>query len=469
MPNQLYLPDWTVAEAVIDSEAAYQIAATYDVPPEACLKCGVVGALYKHGTKLITYVDAPVHGRQTFINVRRGRYRCRDCGGTFMQPLPDMDDDRRMTIRCRHYIEAQCLLKPNTHVAEDVGVDEKIVRQIGRAQADRLFERHEAGIRAPRILGIDELGLGGTMRAVFVDIETSWPIELLPTRWEKPVLNFLMNLPGRDETEIVTMDMWKPYRKAVRYAMPQAVIIVDKWHVQRLANDAMEMARRVYQGGLGISKETRKALKKGRSIFLKRPYTLSPKQLLDLDGWLKNTPELAGAYEIKEAFMEIWKARTAEDAKLRLDAWRESVPQHLLRLFKPVFTATRNWEPEIMNYFRHGGRRTNAATEARNRVIKMTNRLGAGYSFDMIRARSLFGKRPGRVRAEAAARRANMIECFSCKALFEPALLNAKHLKPVKDLAVGERVQGVSMCAECHRFHTDGWFNHGRRSTSKSE
>jgi transposase len=153
------------------------------------------------------------------------------------------------------------------------------------------------------------------MRAVFVDIETSWPIELLPTRWEKPVLNFLMNLPGRDETEIVTMDMWKPYRKAVRYAMPQAVIIVDKWHVQRLANDAMEMARRVYQGGVGISKETRKALKKGRSIFLKRPYTLSPKQLLDLDGWLKNTPELAGAYEIKEAFMEIWKARTAEDAK----------------------------------------------------------------------------------------------------------------------------------------------------------
>jgi transposase len=135
---------------------------TYDVAPEACLKCGVVGHFYKHGTKRITYVDAPVHGKQTFINVRRGRYRCRECGGTFMQPLPDMDDERRMTIRCRQYIEAQCLLKPNTHVAEDVGIDEKIVRQIGRAQAERLFEQHEVGIRAPRILGIDELGLGGT-------------------------------------------------------------------------------------------------------------------------------------------------------------------------------------------------------------------------------------------------------------------------------------------------------------------
>jgi hypothetical protein len=97
-------------------------------------------------------------------------------------------------------------------------------------------------------------------------------------------------------------------------------------------------------------------------------------------------------------------------------------------------------------------------------VIKMTNRLGAGYSFDMIRARTLFGKRPGRVKAEAAAaRRASMIECFSCKALFEPFLLNVKHLKPVKDLAPGERVQGVSMCATCATDSTRGvvhsWFD----------
>lgn len=163
--------------------------------------------------------------------------------------------------------------------------------------------------------------------------------------------------------------------------------------------------------------------------------------------------------------MEIWKARTAVDAKAKLDAWRASVPPQLYRLFKPVFTATRNWEPEIMNYFRHSGRRTNAATEARNRVIKMTNRLGAGYSFDMIRARSLFGKRPGRVKAEAAARRAAMHECVSCKALFEPAGLNARHIKgaskPIDN--------GLLLCPDCHRFHTETWFTHGSTSTSKSE
>ena len=73
-----------------------------------------------------------------------------------MQPLPDMDDDRRMTVRCREYIEKQCLLKPNTHVAEDVGINEKVVRQIGQADADRRFEEQAkaALTQCPECLGL---------------------------------------------------------------------------------------------------------------------------------------------------------------------------------------------------------------------------------------------------------------------------------------------------------------------------
>jgi transposase len=144
MPAQLNLPGWNVVAARPIGTDAYAIDAAYDVYPNACLKCGAIGQLYKHGTKLIRFVDAPIRGRQTFINVKRARYRCRACLGTFMQPLPDMDNERRMTVRCRSYIERQCLLEPNTHVAEAVGVDEKVVRQIGKASAERLIAKVDA-------------------------------------------------------------------------------------------------------------------------------------------------------------------------------------------------------------------------------------------------------------------------------------------------------------------------------------
>ena len=470
MPNLLYLENWTVPEADIDSDGAYRVTASYDVLPESCAKCGVVGNLYKHGAKKTVYVDAPVHGRQTFVEVRRIRFRCRDCGGTFMQDLPDMDDHRRMTMRCRDYIARQALLKPNTHVAEDVGVDEKIVRQIGKEHAATLLADHADTVRAPRVLGLDELMLADEMRCIVVDIETSWPIELLHSREQSVVHRYLWSLRGREEHEVVTKDMWKPYKAAVAHAMPQAVVVVDKWHVQRMANDSMETARRKFQGQL--QPRDRRELKKGRKMFLTRPFNLSPSEALDLDGWLKNTPELRGAYEVKEAFMDIWSRRKSDTAKAALDEWRASIPPQLRPLFGPVLTATKNWEAEILNYFDHG-RPTNAATEARNRVIKMTNRLGAGYGFPAIRARALFGKRPGRVKAEKVAaeeaRKASMIECAVCKALFEPVLTSVAHIKPISHGGSTGPENRMTVCANCHRLHTADWFKPDHDSTHKSE
>ncbi len=50
--------------------------------------------------------------------------------------------------------------------------------------------------------------------------------------------------------------------------------------------------------------------------------------------------------------------------------------------FQPVVTALGNWEPEIMAYFRH--QITNAYTESLNSLIRVTNRMGRGYSFEAL-------------------------------------------------------------------------------------
>lgn len=482
MANQLWLDDWTVTK-VEPINDTYRVAASYDTVPTDCGCCGVVGArLYKHGSKKIRYVDAPVHGLQTFIDVERLRFRCRECGGTFMQPLPDMDDQRRMTIRCREYIRRQCLLQPNTHVAETVGVDEKVVRTIGKVQAKELSDDHKVVIRAPRLLGLDETALGPdkTMCFILVDLATSWPIDLLPGREGPFVLNYLMHLPGREDVEIVATDMWDPYRKAIRVAMPQAVHIVDKWHVVRAVHDAMETARKRYGSKAETTDAARKDLKGSRKIFTRRPSQLSVADQFRLDGWLKNTPELQGAYEIKEAFMKIWDLWGVEKADKALTAWEASIPPHLRSLFSTLIThiqwQTRRgegWRGEILSYFSTPKRYTNAKTEARNRVIKMVNRLGAGYSFDAIRARALFGKRPGRVRAERAAaeaeRLATLATCVSCKALFEPAIVDAAHLQPLNHGAAPGPDNLLVLCPDCHRFHTETWFADAGVSTRKSE
>jgi transposase len=36
--------------------------------------------------------------------------------------------------------------------------------------------------------------------------------------------------------ELVAMDMWRPYKEAVNAVLPQATVVIDKFHVLRLAN-----------------------------------------------------------------------------------------------------------------------------------------------------------------------------------------------------------------------------------------
>lgn len=55
MTNFLYLPGWEVT-GVQDRASEYRATAAYTPEPDACLKCGTLGELYRHGVKI---TDSP--------------------------------------------------------------------------------------------------------------------------------------------------------------------------------------------------------------------------------------------------------------------------------------------------------------------------------------------------------------------------------------------------------------------------
>lgn len=129
MTNILDLPGWKVIRSERDQDT-YTIEAEYEMPLEACVKCGATGRLYRHGTKSVTYRDAPIRGCHVKILAKVQRYRCRDCGGTSLQTLGGIRHDRRMTERCITYIERQATRDSWTRIAESVGCDEKTIRNV---------------------------------------------------------------------------------------------------------------------------------------------------------------------------------------------------------------------------------------------------------------------------------------------------------------------------------------------------
>jgi transposase len=182
--------------------------------------------------------------------------------------------------------------------------------------------------------------------------------------------------------------MWVPYKDAVELVLPQAKIVIDKFHVVKMANEALEKVRKSYRESL--TPKQRRGLMHDRFVMLKRESELSDQEALLLSGWLNNYPELGLAYRLKEDFFKIYDARTKEDALARFAKWDIAVTHEVRDAFSDLIRAWRNWQPYILNYFDHPI--TNAYTESLNSLIRIMNRLGRGYSFEALRAKILFAE-----------------------------------------------------------------------------
>ncbi|MAP25471.1 MAG: ISL3 family transposase, partial [Methylophaga sp.] len=372
---------WNIKESEHDYH--FQVEAK---TPIACEECGVEGEFVRFGKRDVAYRDLHIHGKRVTLWVVRRRYTCRACGKTFRPALPDMADDHRMTRRLYSYVEKKAFNHPYAYVADTTGLDEKTIRDIFKKKAEFLAIWHR--FETPRCLGIDELYLNRRYRCILTNLEERTLLDLLPGRQQDAVTKRLMSMTERDKVEIVSMDMWKPYRRAVQAVLPQARIVVDKFHVVRMANEALEKIRK------GLRKELtanqRRTLKGDRKILLKRAHDVSDREHLIMETWTGTFPQLLAAYEHKERFYHIWDCATRRDAEKALAAWIDDIPQGQKEVWKDLVSAISGWHEEMLTYFETDIPITNAFTESINRLAKDKNRDGRGYSFEVMRARMLY-------------------------------------------------------------------------------
>ena len=437
-------------------------SAEYVHEPIACSKCGGI-KLYRHGTKKTTYADAPLRGFSAKLEATVRRYRCRDCGETFLQPLGGVLDERRMTIRCAEFIARQALKHTFVHVAREVGIDEKTVRAVAAERMAELQADHAP--RLPRVLGVDETMIHKIQRLVLTDIEGRRLVDMYPKRDDGALEIWLRKFSDRDmlAVQVVTMDMWRPYQRTVRKLLPHAAIVVDKFHVVRYAGEALEGVR------IRLGKEKVPEMKRfwirSKVQLNKRARNLSEKQRFNLGMWLDNEPELAEAYRLKEAFYDIYDL-PKEQAQAAFDTFSASVPTTLKKDFAELTRLMKNWRAEILAYFDHPY--TNAYTEAVNGLMKHIARAGRGYSYEVLRARIL-------ATAGVAKRKPLKLEfllrddgnpCGNCGL---PCRAEEMHLVTLPPVTRGQRAKRALVCGVCEpRFNTEKVIAHRKPSTRKT-
>ncbi|MDT1893157.1 transposase, partial [Acinetobacter baumannii] len=108
-------------------------------------------------------------------------------------------------------------------------------------------------------------------------------------------------------------------------------------------------------------------------------------------------PALAMAYDFKEAFFCIYDEPDKQSAQNAFEAWKNSLPPYGMEPFKKLVKTVHNHYDDIFAYWDAPFSLTNGYTEGLNGLIKMSNRLGRGYSYEIIRAKTLYSKEARKV------------------------------------------------------------------------
>lgn len=362
---------------------AYRVQASPIAHRDACPFCKNTN-LYYFGIRQRLCRDLPKGTLAVTIEALLQRYRCRECGRTFVQEMPGILEDRKATARLAAIIQELAARLTFAEVGRLVRLDPKTVRTIF---TKALEQRLAAIIPAPlRVLGIDEAMLAGELRATLCNIQEGTIIDILPTRRWQSVFHAIHALPFKAQIEVVTIDMWAPYLHAVRGALGDVPVVVDKFHVVRMADEALDRLR------VDLARSCKhvgdaKRLRKANRIFRRHSHQVGNFTRLRMDALLQNWPVLADAYAAKEDFYDIYDARDRKDAEARYDMWRARLSPCLQRVFAKLLTATKNWRECMFAYFDFP--HTNATTEALNGLIKRLNRNGMGYDFEIIKAKAL--------------------------------------------------------------------------------
>ncbi|BBY98339.1 ISL3 family transposase [Mycolicibacterium fallax] len=227
-----------------------------------CRRCGEEGSPRDTVTRQLAH--EPFGWRPTTLLVTVRRYRCAGCAHVWRQDASKAAEPRASLSRralqwalkaivCQHLSVAR--------VAEGLAVSWNTANNAVLAEGRRVLIADPARFDGAAVIGVDEHVWRHTRRGdkyvtVIIDLtpvrDGTGPARLLDMvegRSKKAFQQWLAERPEqwRDRVEVVAMDGFTGFKTATAEELPEAVAVMDPFHVVRLAGNALDECRRRVQ------------------------------------------------------------------------------------------------------------------------------------------------------------------------------------------------------------------------------
>ncbi len=343
-------------------------------------RCSDCGKKVRRGydSRVRSWRHVDLAGMKTTLRYNMRRVDCPRCG-VKVEQVPWAAVGSHFTLPFEDhtaYLAQQC---DRTTVTKLMRVAWQTVGGIIR----RVVTRHEesAGDRLDdlRIIGVDELSYRRHHKyvTVVVDHERGKIVWASEGKSAATLKRFFDELgPDRcSELEAVTIDMSAAYIKAVTEASPSARIIFDRFHVQRLAHDALDQVRREeVRKAVGKDKT---ALKRTRWALQKNPWNLVDFERGKLVDLQRSNSPIYRAYLLKESLLAVFDRRQINIARRKLEEWIAWARRSRLPAFVKLAKTIAKFSRGILAYVQT--RANNGRVEGLNGKARTITRRSYGF------------------------------------------------------------------------------------------
>jgi transposase len=266
--------------------------------------------------------------------------------------------------------------------------------QLGHAEEWMVFERN-VGER----LSIDETSLSkGELYTIITNKDAHGGkgtlVAMVRGTKAETVINAVKHIgeDSREKVMEVTMDLSESMRKIVEVCFPKATRVIDRFHVQKLALEAVQEIRvkRRWEAidadnkAKAVAKrngedyvpytfdngDTRKELlARSRYLLFKSPEKWTETQKERADALFREYPDIEQAYQLSQHLRAVFNKKSQKSAaRLNLAKWYNEVDKADFASFQTLAGTIYSRYDEVLNYF--NDRSTNANAEAFNSKLK---------------------------------------------------------------------------------------------------
>lgn len=345
-----------------------------------CSGCVRRGPTYDH-LPVRQFDFVPLWGIAAVLMYAMRRIDCPRCG-VKVELVPWATGKHRLTKSMTVFLACWAKLLSWKQISAVFGVSWDTVYDAVACVVDYgLKHRDLSGIQA---IGVDEVAYAKGHRYLTlvyqIDHGCRRLLHISEGRTAKSLLRFFRML-GRDRSakiQYVCSDMWRAYLKVIRKKLPEAIHILDRYHIVANLNKALDKirageAKRLQAQGYEAH------LSHTRWCFLKRRRNLTAKQRIKLKDVIRYDLKTVRAYLKVQAFDHLWSYQSPAWAGKFLDAWCRDVMRSRLDPLKQVARSLRQHRELILNWFIAKKQYNSGIVEGLNTNVKLTFRKAYGF------------------------------------------------------------------------------------------